>query len=357
MKIAIVSEQVFGVPDEGMKNFALKLFEALEQQHDMTGIAVFNKSEVGESKKFICICSNRLFINRKLYAILRQARPDLIIYSSASCGNFFALLRMKILKLYVPDAKIAVIVFQPARYNRFLKPFLPFLMPDLILSQTPESKDSFSFAKDKVFFLPSGVDTSKFVPVDLKTKEMLRIHYGFSKDDYIILHVGHVNGNRGVGMLAEIFKTMDCKVLLVGSTSTVADENLVRELNVAGVQVMNRYFHRIEEIYQMADLYIFPVQNEDASIGVPLSVLEAMACNIPVLSTLFGGLPVMFKEGDGFYFFKGEQEPINKLNFLTRNTAACNNRQMVLPYDWQRIGEMIAGISLGKGQYGKQQSE
>ncbi len=341
MRIAIISEQVFGVPDEGMKNFALKLFEALEQQHDMTGIAVFNKSEVGESKKFICICSNRLFINRKLYTVLRQARPDLIIYSSASCGNFFALLRMKILKRYVPDAKIAVIVFQPARYNRFLKPFLPFLMPDFIFSQTPKSKDIFSFAKDKVFFLPSGVDTFKFVPVDLKTKEMLRIRYGFSKNDYIILHVGHVNGNRGVGMLAEISKTMDCKVLLVGSTSTLADENLVRELNEAGVQVINRYFHRIEEIYQMADLYIFPVQNEDASIGVPLSVLEAVACNIPVLSTPFGGLPVMFKEGNGFYFFKGEQELINKLNLLKRNVAACNNRQMVLPYDWKRIGEMI----------------
>ena len=341
MRIAILSEEVFGAQDEGMKKFTLKLFDVLSPEHDVIGITVSHNDQLDIPDKFTHICSNRFFINSRLCTLLRQARPELIIYSSASCGNFFAMLRMKVLKQYVPEAKIAVIVFQPVQYNRLEALFLPVLMPDYIFSQTLKSKDIFSFAKDKVFFLPSGVDTSKFVPVDLKTKEMLRIRYGFSKDDYIILHVGHVNANRGVGMLSEISKTVECKVLLVGSTSTPADENLVRELNEADVQVMNRYFPRIEEIYQMADIYVFPVRNEDASIGVPLSVLEAMACNILVLSTLFGGLPVMFKEGNGFYFFKGEQELINKLNFLKRNTAACNNRQMVLPYDWQRIGEMI----------------
>lgn len=43
-------------------------------------------------------------------------------------------------------------------------------------------------------------------------------------------------------------------------------------------------------MYQLSDLYIFPVIFEGGCIGIPLSILEARACGIPVMSTEFGGL-------------------------------------------------------------------
>ncbi|MCK5613808.1 glycosyltransferase family 4 protein [Candidatus Pacearchaeota archaeon] len=347
MRIAILSEEVFGVQDEGMKKFTLKLFDVLSPEHDVIGIAVSHNDQLNIPNKFTHICSNRLFINSRLCTLLRQARPELIIYSSASCGNFFAMLRMKILKQYVPEAKIAVIVFQPAQYNRLEALFLPVLMPDYIFSQTPKTKDVFPLATEKVFFVPTGVDTQKFIPVDSKTKGVIRNRYGFNSQDFILLHVGHINRNRGVRLLAIAAKNIEAKVILAGSTSTSADKELLKELTDAGVIVLRHYFPEIEQLYQMADLYLFPVSNEDACTGVPLSVLEAMACNIPVVSTRFGGLPVMFKEGDGFHFYNLKMgELIDKLNVLKDLNINCKNRQLVLPYDWNRIGEMIIDIVL-----------
>ena len=111
MRIVILSEEVFGVPDEGIKKFTLKLFEVLSNEHDVIGITVSDKDQLDVPDKFIHICSNRLFINSTLCTVLRKTRPSLLIYSSASCGNFFSMLRMKIVKHYVPEAKIAVIIF------------------------------------------------------------------------------------------------------------------------------------------------------------------------------------------------------------------------------------------------------
>jgi len=61
---------------------------------------------------------------------------------------------------------------------------------------------------------------------------------------------------------------------------------------------MDRYIKKIEEIYQLSDCYIFPITFEGGGISILLSVLEAMACNLPVVTTKFGGLPAIFKGGD-----------------------------------------------------------
>jgi glycosyltransferase involved in cell wall biosynthesis len=126
------------------------------------------------------------------------------------------------------------------------------------------------------------------------------------------------------------------KVILVGSTSTAQDEDLARWLSERGVRLIREYVPRIEEIYQLADAYVFPVVSEAAAIGVPLSVLEAMACNLPVVTTRFGGLPWMFQKEDGFIYFDDAGELpgiIGGLHALQK----CSTRRMVEPYDWKRV--------------------
>ena len=60
----------------------------------------------------------------------------------------------------------------------------------------------------------------------------------------------------------------------------------------------------IEEVYALSDCYVFPTppMNKINSIEIPLSVLEAMACNLSVITTKFGALPKVFEEGDGLIF-------------------------------------------------------
>jgi len=66
-----------------------------------------------------------------------------------------------------------------------------------------------------------------------------------------------------------------------------------------GFRIIDEYVPNIEEIYNLADCYVFPTFKRHNCIDMPLSVMEAMACNIPVISTKFGGLPKIFKEGNG----------------------------------------------------------
>ena len=49
-------------------------------------------------------------------------------------------------------------------------------------------------------------------------------------------------------------------------------------LEDAGVRIIRGFLENVEEIYQMADAYLFPTKSGDYVISVPLSVMESLAC-------------------------------------------------------------------------------
>jgi len=112
--------------------------------------------------------------------------------------------------------------------------------------------------------------------------------------------------------------------------------------------VWNKYFENIEEIYGIADCYAFPTTDETASIGIPLTVLEAMACNLPVITTKFGGLPRIFREGEGLFFLKNQPRLPEFLENINESRLVCRNwvrtRKKVLPYSWDKIAERFESI-------------
>jgi glycosyltransferase involved in cell wall biosynthesis len=117
--------------------------------------------------------------------------------------------------------------------------------------------------------------------------------YGLPTDKCIILHVGHINAERNLEALVQLQKD-DNQVVIIGSSSTqdvsYKDERLKKSLMEQGLQIIDGYIKNIEELYQLSDVYVFPVLSERGCIGVPLSILEARACGLPVVATAFGGL-------------------------------------------------------------------
>ena len=51
-----------------------------------------------------------------------------------------------------------------------------------------------------------------------------------------------------------------------------------KQLKESGVNILSGYLENIEEVYQMADAYLFPTKSGNYVISVPLSVMEALAC-------------------------------------------------------------------------------
>lgn len=76
---------------------------------------------------------------------------------------------------------------------------------------------------------------------------------------------------------------------------------------------------RKAELLAAADLYVLPSHNE----GLPVSVLEAMACGLPVISTQVGGIPELVREGvDGLLVAPGDRAAlVQALVQLARDAA------------------------------------
>jgi glycosyltransferase involved in cell wall biosynthesis len=98
------------------------------------------------------------------------------------------------------------------------------------------------------------------------------------------------------------------------------------------------YVPNVEWYYQSADCYVFPIVDKEAAITVPLSVLEAMSTNLPIVSTRFGGLTDIFQPCDGLKFVSAglPSELVDAVKSATRLPNA-RTRQQVLPYDWRAV--------------------
>jgi glycosyltransferase involved in cell wall biosynthesis len=228
--------------------------------------------------------------------------------------------------------------------SSLFKPVVPLLKPDLVLAQSDEAEAIYSRLGCNIMpFVYSGVDIKRFHPVSKKEKEELRARYEVESDKFVVLHVGPVKKSRNLECLRKIQGDSDNQVLLVGRPATKYEREVADVLRKAGVVVTQAYNPRIEEFYALSDCYIFPTTDAAGSIDIPLSVLEALACGLPVVSTRFGGLPRIFSEGEGFCYADVEEFP-DRLKTLKSQGAAFKTRELVFPYSWENIAENLVEV-------------
>jgi glycosyltransferase involved in cell wall biosynthesis len=151
--------------------------------------------------------------------------------------------------------------------------------------------------------------------------------------------VGHIRSTRNIESLLKIQKINNIQVVVVGSSSTPTEEDLKNRLMKYGVRVIDEYIPDISKIYKLSDIYVFPVLNKIASIYLPLSILEAMSCNLPVLTTRFGGLPDNFKEDIGFKFFDTTEELVELIKEY--NFSKVENRHKIEKFTWSRFADEV----------------
>jgi len=110
------------------------------------------------------------------------------------------------------------------------------------------------------------------------------------------------------------------------------------------ITLIEDYVPNIEEIYQLADVYFFPVIDENHCISAPLSVFEAASCNLPIVCTEFGELQ-QFKGKEGFFFIDSFEPGI--LNILVHQAlqSGGNTRAHVEQYDWDNAVKKVLEIT------------
>lgn len=315
-----------GIKDEGLRNIAFYLCRELSKRHELL---------------HQCLKPYRRLFTISFWRKIKDFDPHIIHFIPGPTIKSFMIMRA--VKICFPQAKTVMSATCPV-LSAFSKRFVPLLKPDLILTQSQKSEQIFAHLGCKVRFLPSGVDTERFVPVTEAVKDALRMKYGLNGEKPIVLHVGHITKRRNVLIFKELQREGHAQILLISNLSIPLDQEVYESLIRCGSVVLRVYFRDIEEVYALSDCYIFPVTNPTGSIEMPLSVMEAMSCNLPVITTRFGALPRVFKEGDGLLYAEKKGDFKKLLNVLISGCSNIRNREKVLPYSWERIANELEQI-------------
>lgn len=322
MKVCIIG-QVEGPRDEGMKNTNLHLIEELEKRVTLLIVdTVEGHSSVGWRK-------------------IRQFGPEIIHYLQGPTIRSLVLCRM--LRFAFPKAKVVQLASNPS-LKKHWDLLLPLLAPHHIFSVTKRFHERVSLHGISSCILYPGVDLDKFVPVSENEKLEIRRHLNLPLDRRIILHVGHCTEARGVLSIGELQKqfSSDVQFVVVSSSTNAPQAKIEVQLRNMGVLIMGDFIPWVEQVYQAADIYLFPGVRPDAAIDIPLSVFEAMAVNLPIVTTHFGGLPDLFVQSPWFRYADSLDRMREEIvAILAESNPQSETREMISPYTWSGFIDVI----------------
>ncbi|MCG9880258.1 MAG: N-acetyl-alpha-D-glucosaminyl L-malate synthase BshA [Bacteroidia bacterium] len=146
--------------------------------------------------------------------------------------------------------------------------------------------------------IPNFIDFTRFSKQDRGHFKKAIAPY----DEKLIVHTSNFRKVKriddAVKVFAEIVKVMPAKLLLIGDgPERVNIEKLCRELNLCNNITFLGKQNQVEEILSVCDLFLMPSETE--SFG--LAALEAMACELPVISSNAGGIPELNVNGKTGY--------------------------------------------------------
>jgi len=172
-----------------------------------------------------------------------------------------------------------------------------------------ETFDTFAI-ENEIEVIPNFIDLQRF-------KKYKKDHFKTAicpNGEKLMVHTSNFRKVKRIEDAVEVFyevhKQIPVKLLLVGDgPERPRIEQQVRDLDIQQDVRFIGKVDAVEEVLSMADLFIMPSEKE--SFG--LAALEAMACEVPVISSNTGGLPELQIDGfTGFMSNVGDIEDMVK---------------------------------------------
>lgn len=173
-----------------------------------------------------------------------------------------------------------------------------------------ETYDYFQIEKD-IEVIPNFINLEKF---KRQKKEHFRMAIA-PNNEKLLVHTSNFRGVKRVEDVIRIFakvrQKVSSKLLMVGDgPERPKMEKLCRELQICqDVRFLGK-LEAVEEVLSIADLFLMPSEKE--SFG--LAALEAMACEVPVISSNAGGIPELNINGE-----TGFVSPVGAVDEMVEN--------------------------------------
>jgi glycosyltransferase involved in cell wall biosynthesis len=171
----------------------------------------------------------------------------------------------------------------------------------------------------RVARIANAVDLAKFKPAPVDEKERLRNRLGFPTGRTIVLYVGRLSRAKGVMMLIEAWPGLiamypTALLVMVGSGRESWDDceadivEYVRTHELKSHIALVGHSNSVHEYLQAADLFVSPSDYE----GFSLTLVEALGCAIPVVTTTVGAAPEIIRDGlNGFLCLPRNQQALS----------------------------------------------
>ena len=191
-------------------------------------------------------------------------------------------------------------------------------MPNIIicLSESKANEVESYVSKKKIKIVPNPApyhNSTKNKPID-------------NINPIIILFAGWVEKEKGIfdliSAFSEVQKTfINCRLIIAGKGRIDDGKKLAKKLHSTDKIIFTGWLQKndMHKMLYSADIFCLPSYCE----GVPMSILEAMALGLPVITTPVGGIPDIVENGKtGLFFQPGNIKQLEeKLLMLLKNPS------------------------------------
>lgn len=158
---------------------------------------------------------------------------------------------------------------------------------------------------DKVKVVYNCIDTNRFARKIIE-KNKLREKYGIGQDAKVLVFVGRLSEEKGIDKILEALdfvKYQEYKLLIVGATGVGEDSKDLFQKELYHLSekhkdkiIFTGYISqaKLPDIYSLADLAVLPSMWDEPA---GLTMIEALACGTPVITTKSGGIPEYVEGG------------------------------------------------------------
>jgi len=170
------------------------------------------------------------------------------------------------------------------------------MFADLIITYSDYAKnklDSLGFQNIKRVY--PGIDLEKYQPQE-KNIELMR-KKNISKDDFVINFSGEYVRLGAIDLVVDSFieiskiiptAKLSLAVRIKNEKDAQKKEKVMEKIRKNNLLEKVSFFddgkyYNMSEVYNLCDISLFPVQNMHGKFDIPLAVIEAMACEKPVI--------------------------------------------------------------------------
>jgi glycosyltransferase involved in cell wall biosynthesis len=184
------------------------------------------------------------------------------------------------------------------KLNNFLRSLWPHRVVCVSDNVGKRLIDDYRFPPRKVATVHNGIDPDTFQP-RLDCRAAVRTTWGIPRDALVFGAIGRFHPWKGFVLALELFRKMvsgasrDVRFVLVGDGPEYgALKRLAEEPDVREKVRLVGFTDRPWEIYPAFDVFLMPSHKE----GLPLSLLEAMACECCPIAMGVGGIPEVIND-------------------------------------------------------------